>query len=220
MFALDCHDGHCSLRDVTKRMYPMKMPSVAASAVALAVLGMLSLSTSVFPESKGTGLYLQFVQVVANDRHRAGLSPQLLSTAVVDGQLTYVVATDSPGPFRRDVLPEYIVGLLRNPSKGIVKGNLVKGLPFLQRVWQVAADYMDEGLRRSIMESQMKASILIDGRAPDPMARYSVLKPDVIGIYWFKNGKIVFEPNEEYELVNENGPIQLTPFIVKAFFAK
>ena len=70
------------------------------------------------------------------------------------------------------------------------------------------------------MESEVKASILIDGRAPDPMASYSVLRRDVIGIYRLQNGSIIFEPNEEYELVNENGPIQLTPFIVKAFFTR
>jgi hypothetical protein len=197
------------------------MRIACACAVALLITNSIAFPSEALAENKNaTGLYLQFVQVVANERHKAGLSTKLLATAIVDGRLTYVVATDNTTNFEKGIAPEYIVGLLRDPRKGLVKGNLVQGLPFLQRVWGIAGSYMDKDLERSVMESEVKASILIDGRAPDPMARYSVLRRDVIGIYRLQNGSIIFEPNEEYELVNENGPIQLTPFIVKALFTR
>jgi hypothetical protein len=208
------------MRDVLRKGKIMRKISCKLYLVALIAISFLSPFAAIADTTiSKTGLYFQFVKVVASDRQKAGLSEKILSTAIVNGTLIYVIATDNKISFAKGIPPEFIIGLLREPSKGFIKGNIVKGVAFFQKVWSIAAAYMDDDLKKSIMENEFKTSILIDGRAPDPTARLSVLRPDVIGFYMLKDGKIIFEPNEDYELINENGPIQTTPFIVKALFS-
>ena len=167
-----------------------------------------------------TGLYLVLIEVEANERHMAELAPGLKKTAIKDGKLTYLVAKRKGQAAVEAIAPEHILGLLRDPTKGLTKGNIVKSLPFYQNVWSIAAAYMTEDLEKAVMDNEYKTVILIDGRAKDPAASYGKIKADVIGFYELKNGKIEFTPNEAYELVTENGPVQLTPFIVERLFSK
>ena len=167
-----------------------------------------------------TGLYLVLIEVVANERHLSELTPALKKTAVKDRKLTYLVAEQKGKTSVEAIAPEYILGLLRDPTKGLTKGNIVKSLPFYQKVWSIAAAYMTEDLKRTVMDNEYHSALLIDGRAKDPTASYGKIKADVIGFYELKNEKIEFTPNDSHELVTENGPIHLTPFIVERLFGK
>jgi hypothetical protein len=172
------------------------------------------------PSHEENQLVVAIVQVVATNQNVLGMPEELQKTVVADGKVSFVVATDGKLSFDAGIPPELIIGFLADPRKGIVENNVIRNPIFMQLIWRIASEHRDDELYKTIIESEAKASILIDPRAKDPAGPIEQLVPDIIGAYiLMENGEIVFEPNIYYRVLTEDGFIKLTPFIIEELFA-
>ena len=112
-----------------------------------------------------TKLEVSVAMITASPQRRASIAERILETAVVDGVLYYVILGSRTTQQVESGIPQaQIIGLLREPTLGLVEGNLVRNRLFLERIFTAAAQTVSEDMVAEMKRFETKAIALFDQR--------------------------------------------------------
>lgn len=164
------------------------------------------------PEQTGN-LDLVLVTAPATEERLAGLPEPVRETAVVQGQLSYVVLDAAGAVQGGRINGSFMVGLLINPEDGLVRGNLTVNPAFLGAVYDAASLTLSDAIIAEIQNNRTGRVALLDQRAAGTDLPLAQLVADVIGIYVLQDNVVYFQGNPGYQYFTDFGFMQLTPAI-------
>ena len=176
--------------------------------ILLKMLLLFFISSFIFADEKDS-LNTVIVTIEANERQISKIPDNLKKTAIVDGKILYLVLEE--GATNQDIRPEYIIGLIKDQKKGVVEGNITINPLFLQFVDYLASFTISDDMVNAMNYSESNRIALFDQRAENINLPINELRQDIIGIYKLENGKITYEPNNDYTYFSKNGFMKLTP---------
>lgn len=166
-----------------------------------------------FAEDSSSPFKTMLVQVVASERQLNSLPENLRKTAIVDNKLTYLVANAQS--IINGVDPKLIIGLLKDPRRGIEDGNITINPLFLDNVFTLASNNVRPEVMAELQRNEYHTVLIFDERVRDVSLSLKENIHDVIGYFHLEDGEVTFEPNDEYTYFSKNGFMQLNTDIRK-----